>query len=70
MIQIFESLYIVCQKGIKHDSNMLFWSWEVWHILPTYEQILTITKFVSSECVAGMKLTFKPLLSVIRGVNT
>ena len=38
-----------------HALNMLFQSWEAWHILPTYEQILTITKFVSSKFVAGMK---------------
>jgi hypothetical protein len=42
MIQIFELWDLVCQTGIKHDSNMLFRSWEAWHILPTYEQILTI----------------------------
>jgi hypothetical protein len=34
-----------------HDSNMLFQPWEAWHILPTYEQILNITKFVSSKFV-------------------
>jgi hypothetical protein len=28
---------------------MLFRSWEACAILPTYEQILTITKFVSSN---------------------
>jgi hypothetical protein len=54
---------------------MLFWSWEAWQILPNYEQILTITKFVSSKFVAGMKRNRKlniqqPLLSVIRCVNT
>jgi hypothetical protein len=38
-----------------YDFNMLFRSWEAWHILPTYEQILTITKFVSSKFVAGIK---------------
>jgi hypothetical protein len=37
---------------------MLFRSWEAWHILPIYEHILTIlsiTKFVSTKFVAGMK---------------
>jgi hypothetical protein len=34
---------------------MLFWSWEVWHILPNYEQILAITKFVSSKFLAEIK---------------
>jgi hypothetical protein len=34
---------------------MLFWSWEVGAIFPTYEKIFTITKFVSSKFVAGMK---------------
>jgi hypothetical protein len=34
---------LFCQTWMHHDSNMLFWSWEAWHIIPTYEQILTIT---------------------------
>jgi hypothetical protein len=34
-----------------HTSNMLFWSWEVWHILPSYEQIIIITKFVRMDTV-------------------
>jgi hypothetical protein len=42
MIQIFESLNLVLSKKINHTLNMLFQSWEAWHILPTYEQILTI----------------------------
>jgi hypothetical protein len=54
MIQIFESLYLVCQTEY-YDSNMIFRSWEVCTIPPTYEQMLTITKFVPSKFVAGMK---------------
>jgi hypothetical protein len=27
--------------------KFLYWSWELWHIIPTYKQILTITKFVA-----------------------
>jgi hypothetical protein len=49
---------------------MLFWSWEVCHIFPTYDQILTISKFVSSKFVGGMIRTVKPFLSVICCVNT
>jgi hypothetical protein len=48
MIQIFESLGLVL-------LNMHIQSWEAWHILPIYEHILTITKFVSSKFVAGIK---------------
>jgi hypothetical protein len=57
MIQIFESLGLVCQTCMYHAVNILFWSWEAWHILATYEQMhtSTITKFVSSKFVAGMK---------------
>jgi hypothetical protein len=41
----------------------------VWHILSTYEDILTITKFVnflSSKFVGGMKRIATVLLSVIK----
>jgi hypothetical protein len=41
MIKLFESLDLVCQTWMYHDSNMLFWSWEVCAILPTYQQIWT-----------------------------
>jgi hypothetical protein len=70
--KLFLELGLICQTGIYHDSNMLFRSWGAWHILPTYEQLLTTTKFVSSKFVAGMKKnqTVEPLLSVIRCVNT
>jgi hypothetical protein len=54
MIQIFESLDLVL-LNMHVALNMLFQSWEAWHILPTNELILTITKFVSSKFVAGMK---------------
>jgi hypothetical protein len=46
---------LFCQTCMYHALNMLFQSWEAWHILPAYEQIFTITKFVSSKFVAGMK---------------
>jgi hypothetical protein len=46
---------LFCQTCMYHSLNMFFQSWEAWYILPTYEQILTITKFVSSKFVARMK---------------
>jgi hypothetical protein len=33
---------LFCETCMYHALNMLFQSWEAWHILPTYEQILSI----------------------------
>jgi hypothetical protein len=55
MIQIFESFDLVLSNRDVTWFKHVILVMGVCHILPTYEQILTITKFVSIKFVAAMK---------------
>jgi hypothetical protein len=75
MIQIFEILYLVLSNmHVTCFKHVILVMGSMAHTLTTYEQILTITKFVSSKFVAGMKrkhtVKKQTLLSVMRCVNT
>jgi hypothetical protein len=54
---------------------MLFWSWEAWHILPTYKQILTIMHHyicIIQSCGRNEKkqtVKQQEFMSVIRCLN-